>query len=380
MDRHENILIVDDTPASLRLLAQMLARQGYQVRPAPDGALALAAAQADPPDLILLDIRMPAMDGYQVCAQLKADPSTRDIPVIFISALDEIQDKVRAFGAGGVDYVTKPFQLEEVLARVQAHLSLRRLQRALQEANRRMEQELALAGAIQRSLLPAALPTMPGWQFAALLKPARETSGDFYDIIPLPDGRIGLLVADVVDKGVKAALFMALSWALIRTYVCEYPAQPALALAAINNRILHDTRSEQFLSLFYGILDPTAGALTYCNAGHNPPLLWRTGQGEAQILTRTGMLLGVLEDQTWGEATVGLPPGASLILYTDGVTDSENGAGDFFGMERLRSAVQVAVGQPAPAVQDALINAIHQFTGDAAQFDDMALLVATRSG
>jgi serine phosphatase RsbU (regulator of sigma subunit) len=270
--------------------------------------------------------------------------------------------------------------LEEVLARVQAHLSLRRLQRALQEANRRMEQELALAGAIQRSLLPAALPTAPGWQFAALLKPARETSGDFYDIIPLPDGRIGLLVADVVDKGVKAALFMALSWALIRTYVCEYPAQPALALAAINNRILHDTRSEQFLSLFYGILDPTVGALTYCNAGHNPPLLWRTGQGEAQILTRTGMLLGVLEDQTWGEAAVGMPPGASLILYTDGVTDSENGAGDFFGMERLRSAVQATVGQPAPAVQDALINAIHRFTGDAAQFDDMALLVATRSG
>jgi len=380
MDHPDNILIVDDTPASLRLLAQMLAGQGYQVRPAPDGALALTAAQAEPPDLILLDIRMPVMDGYEVCARLKADPATRDIPVIFISALDEIQDKVRAFGAGGVDYVTKPFQLEEVLARVQAHLALRRLQRALQEANRRMEQELALAGSIQRGLLPADLPRVPGWQFAALLKPARETSGDFYDIIPLPDGRIGLLVADVVDKGVKAALFMALSWALIRTYVCEYPAQPGQALAAINNRILHDTRSEQFLSLFYGILDPAAGTLTYCNAGHNPPLLWRGGQSEAEILTRTGMLLGVLEDQTWGEATVEMPSGASLILYTDGVTDSENGAGDFFGVERLRSAVQATVGQPAPAVQDALISAIHQFTGDAAQFDDMALLVATRSG
>lgn len=379
-NHHESILIVDDTPASLRLLAQMLASQGYQVRPAPDGALALAAAQAEPPDLILLDIRMPEMDGYQVCARLKADPATCDVPVIFISALDEIQDKVRAFAGGGVDYVTKPFQLEEVLARVQAHLALRRLQRQLQEANQRMEQELALAGAIQCSLLPAELPNLPGWQFAALLKPARETSGDFYDIIPLPDGRIGILVADVVDKGVKAALFMALSWALIRTYARQYPDQPALALAAVNNRILRDTRSEQFLSLFYAILNPATGTLTYCNAGHNPPMLWRGEHGDVQLLARTGMLLGVLEDQAWGEVIVALAPGDTLILYTDGVTDSEDGQGDFFGMERLLTAAQSVVGQPAQAVQDALLQAIHRFTGNAAQFDDMAMVVLTQIG
>jgi len=379
-NHHESILIVDDTPASLRLLARMLAGQGYQVRPAPDGALALAAAQAEPPDLILLDIRMPEMDGYEVCARLKADSVTRDVPVIFISALDEIHDKVRAFASGGVDYVTKPFQLEEVLARVQAHLALRRLQRQLQEANQRMEQELALAGAIQCSLLPAELPSLPGWQFAALLKPARETSGDFYDIIPLPDGRVGILVADVVDKGVKAALFMALSWALIRTYARQYPDQPALALAGVNNRILRDTRSEQFLSLFYAVLDPAMGMLTYCNAGHNPPMLWRDAQSDVQLLARTGMLLGVLGDKVCGEATIVLPPGASLILYTAGVTDSEDGQGDFFGMERLLTAAQAAAGQSAQTVQDALLRSIHHFTGEAAQFDDMAMVVVTRSG
>ena len=116
-----DILIVDDTPVNLRLLSQILDEQGYQTRPVPDGRLALAAAQAKPPDLVLLDIRMPDMDGYQVCAQLKDDARTKDIPIIFISALDAVEDKVKAFTVGGVDYITKPFHVEEVLARVRTH-------------------------------------------------------------------------------------------------------------------------------------------------------------------------------------------------------------------------------------------------------------------
>jgi sigma-B regulation protein RsbU (phosphoserine phosphatase) len=376
--RQESILVVDDTPASLRLLAQMLTEHGYQVRPVPDGALAVAAAQAEPPDLILLDIRMPGMNGYEVCARLKAEPRTQDIPVIFISALDEIQDKMRAFASGGVDYVTKPFQVEEVLARVQAHLTLRRLQRQLQEANRRMEQELMLAGKVQCSLLPGRLPEVPGWQLAAALRPARETSGDFYDVIPLPDGRLGILVADVVDKGVKAALFMALSWALIRTYAREYPAQPAQALAAVSNRILEDTRADQFVSAFYGVLSPSSGELIYCNAGHNPPLLLGSGRSDAQALGRTGMVLGILEGEAWQEETVRLEPGDVLLLYTDGATDAENGRGDFFGRERLASTARAYLDRSASQLQEELIQAIRQFTGSRPQFDDIAMMVVRR--
>ena len=212
MDYHQadaskgDVLIVDDTPANLRLLSQMLAEQGYHVRPVPDGPLALAAVRAEPPDLILLDIRMPEMDGYQVCEQLKADARTRDIPIIFISALDATQDKVRAFHTGGVDYITKPFQAAEVLARVETHLALRRLQWQLLEANERMAQELSLAGEVQASFLPRELPELPGWQLAATLKAAREASGDFYDLIPLPGARLGIVMADVSDKGAASAL------------------------------------------------------------------------------------------------------------------------------------------------------------------------------
>ena len=320
-----NILIVDDAPANLRVLSRMLSDQGYQVRPVLDGKLALAAAGAEPPDLILLDVRMPHMSGYEVCKHLKADEQTRDIPVIFISALDEIQDKVQAFAAGGVDYITKPFQLEEVLARVQTHLSLRKLQKQLQDANKKLEQELTLAGKVQASFLPRELPHIPNWDLAVTLEPASETSGDFYDISRLPNGRLGILMADVVDKGVGAALFMALSWTLFRTYAAEYPAQPEMVLTAANRRILLDTDASQFVTVFYGILDPATGSMVYCNAGHVPPYVISPQEpGDVRELIRTGLPLGIFEDRAWEQAAVQLAPGDVMVLYTDGVTDAEN--------------------------------------------------------
>src|SRR5687768_4777703 len=156
-----SILVVDDTPANLQVLAGMLKDRGYKVRPVPGGKLALAAARRDPPDLILLDINMPDMNGYEVCEQLKADEALKGIPVIFISALTEPLDKVKAFATGGVDYLTKPFQMEELHARVETHLKLRRLQieleqysRHLELARERIQLDLKFARGVQHSLLP----------------------------------------------------------------------------------------------------------------------------------------------------------------------------------------------------------------------------------
>jgi sigma-B regulation protein RsbU (phosphoserine phosphatase) len=380
-----DILIVDDTPINLRLLGQMLVEHGYQVRPVPDGAMALDAVHAKPPDLILLDILMPGMDGYEVCEQLKADAQTRDIPIIFISALDATEDKVKAFAIGGVDYITKPFQIEEVLARVETHLALRRLQKQLQDANRRMERELTLAGQVQASFLPRALPEIPGWQLAVALNPARETSGDFYDVNLLPNGCLGLLVADVVDKGVGAALFMALSWSLIRTYAAEYPMQPEAVLGAVNHSILKETSAHQFVTVFYGILDPVTGTLIYCNAGHSLPYLFRTqGRAEVQELEPTGTALGIYEDKAWVQKVVQLAPGDVLVLYTDGVTEARKGPGMLFGEERLLEAVRTSLvpseaGEPsAQDVRDAVLAQVGQFVSGAPQSDDIALLVLVR--
>jgi sigma-B regulation protein RsbU (phosphoserine phosphatase) len=381
----ESILVVDDTPANLRLLSQMLSQEGYRVRAVTSGARALASVQVSRPDLILLDIKMPEMNGFEVCEQLKADPRTRDIPIIFVSALDELEDKVQAFTAGCVDYITKPFQFAEVLARAETHLALRKLQeqlrdanRKLRDANRRLERELALAGRVQASFLPSEFPLTPGWQISAALKPARQTSGDFYDVISLPNGRLGLLVADVVDKGVGAALFMALCRTLIRTYASTHPARPDLVLDAVNHRVLSETETDQFVTAFYGILDPATGTLTYCNAGHPPALLLGREPKAAQYLTKTGMALGVIDTENWEQATARLAPGDFLVLYSDGVTDAENEQGAAFSLERLQACLRANLERSAQEIQSAILGEIREFMGQAIQFDDITLMVVVR--
>ncbi len=376
-----DLLIVDDKPANLRLLAAMLVEQGYKVRSAINGPLALTATRAAPPDMILLDINMPEMDGFEVCERLKADERTRDIPIIFISALDETADKVRAFTVGGVDYITKPFQLEEVLARVQTHLALRRLQKRLQDANKKFAEELALAGEIQASFLPSELPDIPGWQLTAMLNPARETSGDFYDLIPLPEGRCGILVADVTDKGTAAALYMALSLTLIRTYALGHDAGPDLVFSAAHRRILTDTQTSQFVTVFYGVLDPATGALTYCNAGHNPPyLLSANNRAAVRELENTGPPLGLrmFKDLTWERRDVQLAPGDVLVLYTDGITEAQDHQEELFDEERLLEVIQANLGRSAQDIQDAILEEVHDFMGEAPQFDDITLMVLVR--
>jgi len=373
-----SVLIVDDAPANVRLLSQMLTREGYRVRAATSGERALAAISSDPPDLILVDVRMPGMDGYAVCRTLKADPETRDVPVIFISALQDLADKMPAFEVGGVDYVTKPFQPEEVLARVRTHLALRDLQAQLEDANRRLERELTLAGNVQANLLPKELPHLPGWGLAVALRPARQTSGDFYDFCQLPDGRLGIAIADVVDKGAAAALYMALSCTLLRTYAVDYPTEPAEVLAAVNGRLLMDIVSGDYVTLFYAVLDPCSGCVTYVNAGHHPPYVLRSGGDGVEALPKTGMPLGLLAGTSWSEVSVKLEPGDALLLYTDGVTDSQRSDGVFFGAARLRASIEGAPGLSARELIRGIESDLDAFLDGESQQDDIALVALTR--
>ncbi|NUQ38766.1 MAG: PP2C family protein-serine/threonine phosphatase [Caldilineales bacterium] len=241
--------------------------------------------------------------------------------------------------------------------------------------------ELAVAGQIQATFLPRALPALPGWTLAATLQPARETSGDFYDAFTLPDGKLALVVADVADKGMGAALVMALSRTLLRTYALEYPTRPDHVLRVTNRRILADTRSDLFVSVFYAVLDPDSGVLTYANAGHNPPfLLRRQGSGRAELLTRTGMVLGVMRGVAWEAVTLPMQPGDSVVIYSDGVSDALNEGGEFFGEERLQALVEQRRHSPATDLLAALLTAQQEFVGGAGRFDDATLMVLQRQG
>lgn len=245
--------------------------------------------------------------------------------------------------------------------------------------HQRSAQELAFAGQIQASFLPTSLPRIEGYQLAAALLPARETSGDFFDAIVLPNGRIGLLVADVSDKGMGAALYMALSRTLLRTFAFEYHTRPDFVLRVANRRILADTQAGLFVSVFYAVLDPYEATLSYCNGGHNPAYFFsRQSDLEVRLLRRTGMVLGVLEGMDWQQTILAMGPNDMLVIYSDGITDAQNVAGDFFGEQRLSAVLTENYGRHAQAVVDAVLAEVRAFVGDAPQFDDITLMVLAR--
>ena len=243
---------------------------------------------------------------------------------------------------------------------------------------RRIEQELTLAGRIQMSLLPDRPPDLAGWQVEVALEPARETSGDFYDFIPLAGGRWGIVIADVADKGVGAALFMALSRTLIRTYAREYPERGDLVLSEVNERILSEARAGLFVTVFYAILDPSSGTLSYCNAGHPPPYLTDRQRASLRQLTRTGMALGVVEGERWEQRQVWLDTGDLLLLYTDGLTDALDPAGRSFGRLRVEAAIDSRPDASASALKDGLLSEVRRFAAGGPQADDLTLVLLVR--
>ena len=242
-----------------------------------------------------------------------------------------------------------------------------------------LAQQLAAAAKIQSDLLPARMPNLPEWEFAARLEPALETSGDFYDVIALSNNHWGLVIADVSDKGMGAALFMALSSTLIRTYAKQYPTLPALSISTVNERILSDSRSGMFVTAFYAVLEQNTGRLRYVNAGHNPPILISNKKGkEVDRLQSTGMALGVMGEMIWKQKVARLLPGDLLVMYTDGVTDAQDSHGQFYGEQRLLQVIR-RCNCPAQETLEVILEDVDHFTGSTPQSDDITLLVIRRT-
>ena len=377
------LLVVDDTEMNRDLLARRLRALGHEVSVAENGRQALALLPGAAFDLVLLDVMMPEMDGYAVLERLRSDPELSRIPVVMISAVDEIASVARCIELGAADYLSKPFNPVLLRARVTATLEKKRLEDRERLHARSMERELEIGRRIQKDFLPEALPREGGWEIASLFQPARQVSGDFYDAFPTAEGALALVVADVCDKGVGAALYMALFRSLLRSHA-ELHGSTAMAVpaarsvVALTNDYIARThgRSNMFATVFFGLLDPASGDLAWVNGGHEPPVL-RRGSGAIERLAPTGPAVGMLPEAAFEARHVRLEPGDLLLAFTDGVTEERDASGAFFGEERLGALLREPL-ESAATLLARLEADVRAFRGDTDPSDDVTVLAVRR--
>jgi phosphoserine phosphatase RsbU/P len=368
------ILVVDDSPVNLQVLVRTLQASGHRILAATNGRAALDIAARARPDLILLDVMMPEMDGFEVCRALKASSETRESVVIFLSALGEVSDKVSGLSIGAADYITKPIQAEEVLARVANHLTRQYLERELRRSRDRLDRELANAADMQRLLLPRTMPAHPGAEFAAFYQTSRHAGGDYYDVIPIGDDRYGVIVADVSGHGAPAAIVMAMIRAVLHTFP-GVPDDPPAVLNHINRHFQFLWDTAMFATAVYGVLDAGRRTWQSMSAGHPPPLLVRGGEEVAPVAAASGMMLLFRE---LGEAACpeqALFHGDRVVLYTDGITDRQAPDGTLYDRDRLTASL-ARVGSLAPTeIIERLTDDLERFAGGREAEDDQTLLV-----
>jgi sigma-B regulation protein RsbU (phosphoserine phosphatase) len=409
------ILLVDDNPNNLNILVDSLSPYGFELSVAPDGETALQQSREYPPDLILLDILMPGMDGFETCARLKENEKTKDIPVIFMTALSDNDSRVKGFSVGAVDYVTKPLQLEEVVARVNIHLKIRALQIQLEEtisnlrqevgerkraeeaareamvlsdkANEQMRRDLAAAARVQHALLPASPPVIPGMSFAWIYHPCAEVGGDSLNVFKINDHQLGLYVLDVTGHGVSASL---LSVTLTHVLVPQREhsnlltradlfegigalSSPAEVATRLNHMFPMSEETHQYFTLIYGILDIRERLFRYVCAGHPAPISFTPGHPSI-ICEARNLPIGLFEDVQYEESTIQLTSGSRLYLYSDGVIEAMNRQREIFGEARLRSTIEDTQGKELQESVNFIVKAVHNWTTTDQVQDDLSIL------
>jgi sigma-B regulation protein RsbU (phosphoserine phosphatase) len=370
------VLVVDDDPDIRRLLSLRLKARRYDVETAASGDEALTRLDELAPDLMMLDVSMPGASGLEVLARVRADG--RDIAVIMTTAFGSERMAIDALRQGADDYLRKPFEAEEfrtVVSRTASQLLLRRqnaeLRRRLEEQHRALEAELARAARVQASLLPESAPTIPGYELAAVCRPARDVGGDFYDWQLRADGSLSFVLADVMGKGMPAALLMATVRSALRA-VASF-GTPAERVNAVEHGLAADLdRSDAFVTLLHAQLDPASGGIAFVDAGHGHGFVRRRGGGVEELPAR-GLPLGALPGLTYQEGSLVLEPGDSLILYSDGLPDARPDA----VLDPSTIAARIGDDDRAPAIVD-LLAALAE--SDCDRPDDLTLVVLRRNG
>jgi sigma-B regulation protein RsbU (phosphoserine phosphatase) len=381
------ILVVDDNDDNRYTLTLYLDLEGYtNVETAQDGEEAIARLGASDFDLVLLDVMMPKVDGYQVLAWIKDQTRLRDLPVIMISALNEMNSVVRCVELGAVDYLLKPFNPVLLKARLGTTLERKRLRDEVDAHLARLEQELDAARRLQMAMVPQSFPE-PSAAFPldlhASIEPAREVGGDLYDFFPTEDGMLCFLIGDVSGKGMPAALFMARAKSLLRitTELMRSrhgaPAGPAEIVARVNRELCQDNNDLMFVTLFFAMIAPASGALEFCNAGHNAPYRLN-GKTVEPIEGAKGIILGVRPDAAYATGRLSLAPGDCVYLFTDGVTEAADPRDELFSEQRLEAVLRAGAGLSAADIVKSVAQAVRDFVGTALPSDDITMLAVRR--
>ena len=376
------ILVVDDNDDNRYTLTLYLDLEGYtDIAIAEDGEQAIAKLTNSEFDLVLLDVMMPKVDGYQVLTWLKGEQRLNDLPVIMISALNEINSVVRCIELGAVDYLQKPFNQHLLRARLGASLDKKRLRDQVNAHLARLEDELQAARNLQMSMLPQVFPEPTQdcpVDIHGLIQPAREVGGDLYDFFTTEDGSLCFFVGDVSGKGMPAALFMARTKSLIRIATelmrnNDAAAAPADIISRVNRELCQNNNDMMFVTLFFGMMSPKTGEVLYCNAGHNAP--YRVVGGvAAPVEEPKGIILGVRPQAEYQTGTLTLRPGETLYLFSDGVTEAHDTAGALFSEERLEGVLRAAAGWRSAEIVAAISDAVKSFVGPAPPSDDITML------
>jgi sigma-B regulation protein RsbU (phosphoserine phosphatase) len=373
-NENEALLLVDDNPTNLQVLYQTLETTGCKLLVAKNGETALSIAQKASPDLILLDIMMPDIDGFEVCRRLKDNPDTAGIPVIFLSALTDTKDKVQGLQLGAVDYVSKPFQPDEVIARVNTHLTIHRLKREVEQKKDALEDELKAASDVQCRLLPKKLPEIAGLKLAVHYETSLYAGGDYYDIAKLADNRWGFLVADAEGHSAPAAVMMAMTCALFRSYP-EPPAEPGELLFFLNQHLCK-VADPSFVTALYIVYDADHRHLKIARAGHPPPMIYRSAEKKAVEYSCSGVFpMGVDPYDQVPVAEAELQPGDRILMYTDGITERFSMDGNTYGEERLLRQLEGGGNIQPEELLTAIMKDVDAFANGRPADDDQALLL-----
>jgi sigma-B regulation protein RsbU (phosphoserine phosphatase) len=370
------ILIVDDTPLNIGVISGAL-KDSYKTKVATNGEKALALASAEEkPDLILLDIMMPGMDGYEVCSRLKSDPATREIPVIFLTGQTAAEDETRGFEVGAVDYVHKPFSPAVVKARVRSHIFLREARAQLASQLLSLNNELEMARQIQLSILPHSIPKLPGLEIAARFLPMTSVAGDFYDFIEIDEKHIGILIADVSGHGLPSALIASMLQVAL-TAQAGHASDPAKVLLGLNHALCGKF-TYNFVTAAYVYVDLEKNLMRYAGAGHPPVLQWRNSTGQTAKLLENGLVLGMVEEATYDTLEFPLELGDRYVLYTDGVLEATNSAREEFGADRFMRFIENHKHLVADQFSETFLTELSRWsnqTAEQGQQDDITLLV-----